>query len=227
MRYTKVFDKKFIESLPSFDKFSNPAVVSLCKRKEPSIKAFKAQIEKWFLNLPDQEKADVYSRLRSKDDKQHLSAFYELLFHQYCLEEGWEVKKHSSVEGQIPDFLITTQNGIKFFLEVATVMDKEEMKRNEERFNKLLRKINKIETDFLVSVHLKEWLKEEVNYAAIAKKIKNWLKTLIPKDKAHYNIEIHGFGFCGSIDASYYAELKPKKVVYTSGHPQDLVETSL
>jgi len=210
MRYKKVFDKNFIDSLPSFDKFSNSAVVALCKRKEPSIKAFRAQIEKWFLNLPDQEKNDMCSRLRSKDDKQHLSAFYELLFHQYCLEEGWEVSKHPSVGSQTPDFLITTQNGTEFFLEVATLMDKEETKRNEERFNNLLRKINKIETDFLVSVHLRKWLKEEVNYTAVVKKIENWLKTLVPKDKAHYEIEVDESGFCGSIDASYYVGLKPK-----------------
>jgi len=117
MQYQKVFDQNFINQLPSFDKFSNPSVVALCKRNEPSLDAFRSQIEKWFQNLPENQKADMYSRLRSLDDRQHLSAFYELLFHQYFLEENWKIQKHPSINGQTPDFIvdIPSQN-INFFL---------------------------------------------------------------------------------------------------------------
>ena len=211
MQYQKVFDQNFINQLPSFDKFSNPSVVALCKRNEPSLDAFRSQIEKWFQNLPENQKADMYSRLRSLDDRQHLSAFYELLFHQYFLEENWKIQKHPSINGQTPDFIvdIPSQN-INFFLEVATLMDEDKLKQNEERYNKLLRKINDIRTDFLVSVHLKEWLSEKINYDSITLDIKRWLSKLQKTEKAHYKVEISKSGFHGSIDASYYSDIKPQ-----------------
>jgi hypothetical protein len=211
MQHQKVFDQKFIEQLPSFDKFSNPSVVALCKRNEPSLDAFRSQIEKWFQNLPENQKNDIYNRLRSLDDSQHLSAFYELLFHQYFLEENWKIQKHPLINGQTIDFVIDVPaQNIGFFMEVATLMEEEKIRQNEERYNKLLRKINAIETELLVSVHLKEWLSEEVKYDTIVNDITKWLSGLEKTEKAHYKIEVNNSGFRGSIDASYYSDIRPK-----------------
>lgn len=205
MQYQKLFDEAFIKRLPPLDKFSNPMIVALCRRGE--LEAFRAQIERWFQNLPEDQKADMYSRLRSLDD--HLSAFYELVFHQYFLEEGWKVQKHPVVNGQKPDFFIEMpSNHASFFLEVTTILGKEKLQR--ERFNTLLRKINAINTEFLVIVGLGKWLAEDVEYDSIVQRVESWLLTLEKKEKAHYTMELCDWGFNGSITAWFHLDVRPK-----------------
>lgn len=211
MKYQEIFDRNIINKLQALDKFANPSVVFLCQSGEPSLDVFRMQIERWFQNLPSNQKADMYQRLRSLDDRQHLGAFYELLFHQYSLEENWKISKHAKINGVTPDFFIEVPEGaISFYMEVATLMDDERLRQNEGRFNKLLRKINAINTKFIVSVHLKKWLSVDVKYDKIVQAADKWLNTLSKSDKVHYKVEINEFGFNGSFDASYYENAKMK-----------------
>ncbi|MBI2560715.1 MAG: hypothetical protein HYW14_06250 [Planctomycetes bacterium] len=209
MQYKKVFDQDFINQLPTPAMLPIPSVVALCKSNEPSEEVLRAQIEKWFQNLPEDQKADMYGRLRSLDDEQHLSAFYELLFHQYCLEEGWSIQKHPSINKQNPDFLVEVTNQGSFFLEVITLMEKEGSRQNKKRVNGLLRKFDAInKTNFHLTVQFMKCPDENIKYKALARNVENWLRTLEQEENAH-KIEINEFGFNGSISAFYSEDKTP------------------
>lgn len=199
----ELFDSEFIKSLPGIDKFSNPYVVFLCKSKDPRVINLRSQIENWFQNLSVDSQKEMFPKLRSLDDVQHLPAFYELVFNQYALEEDWKVTKDPDIQGQHPDFLINYRGDSPFYLEVATIFKEKKLEKEEEKFNKLLRKIDQLDTLFFISVHLEKWLGEDVNYAKIVLFIKKWLGSLrfVP-DKIH-RIELNEFGFEGNFNASH------------------------
>lgn len=203
MDYNQIYDKKFIDKLPEFNKYDNPWVVSLCKRKELSLKNFRLQIERWFQNLPDKNKLEMYKALRSLDNAEFLSAFYELMIFQYCIEEGWEIIKHPLINGKTPDFKIKTADET-FYLEVLTIFEEKEKIKQERKYHKLLREIGMIKSDYLISIHIKEWLGSNCDFKKIVEEIKVWLLTLDKQEGINYKKKINDFGFNGSINARHY-----------------------
>ena len=126
-----IFSDDFIKQLPEIDNFYNTSVVMLCKyNTTPSIK-LRNQIELWFSLLPVEDKADILARIRSLNYKEHDSAFYELLFHQYFLEEGWKIEMHPLLSGLTPDFKVVTKKNLEFYVEVVGLFrGKDEEKRD-------------------------------------------------------------------------------------------------
>lgn len=64
-------------------------------------------IEEWFARLCTDARADVRSRLRSKEDRQYNGAFFELYLHECLLRMGYTVTCHRALEetSRRPDFL--------------------------------------------------------------------------------------------------------------------------
>lgn len=210
MKYKQIYDKKFIEKLPEFDKYDNPWVVSLCKRKESSLKRLRLQIERWFQNLPDKNKPEMYNALRSLGNAEFLAAFYELMIFQYCIEEGWEIKKHPLINGKTPDFEIKTAKE-KFYMEVLTIFEEKEKAKQKRKYHNLLREIGMIKSDYLISVYIKEWLDSNSDFKKIVGEIKIWLHGLDKQEGINYKKKINKFGFNGSISARYYKNINPDK----------------
>ncbi|MCL5410457.1 MAG: hypothetical protein M1324_01230 [Patescibacteria group bacterium] len=177
------------------DRYSNPWVVATCKNDEYT----RTHVEKWFENLPRRVKPDFFARLRSKKDGDFLSAFHELLFHQYCLEENWKVTKDKLINNTTPDLYIDDKKGNKFYIEVLVLQKSNEDKKKDELFNKLLRSLDKIETQYLLSVHLKGNVTDSTNIPKVVETISNWLSPLTVEEKA--DLEINDFGFSGEITA--------------------------
>ena len=208
MSIVKIFNKDFIDSLPDWDAFNNPSVVVLCGRDNAALNEFRSQIESWFQNIPESEQADMYSRLRSLNDEQHLSAFYELMLHQYCLEEGWQIEKHPLIKGKKPDFFISINGKYKFILEVSTLLDDRDLRNKQDRYYQLLRKINGIRTKFKLSVAPKDWPFNSVDNDEITREIENWLATIRTKDNTLCELQIDEIGFKGTIEAVYSSDTR-------------------
>ena len=75
----ELFSKNYVDSLPPFKKFISPRVVSLTKNNLAPVRRLCAHTEYWFQNLEAAEQPDMAARLRSTDDRQHISAFCELV----------------------------------------------------------------------------------------------------------------------------------------------------
>src|SRR5207249_3588693 len=66
--------------------WSSPAFVHLATAEGEGSDALRSQIESWCANLPVKEWKDLVARFTSDDDRSHLSAYFELMFHQFFLE---------------------------------------------------------------------------------------------------------------------------------------------
>lgn len=190
-----LFPKEYIDNLPSILPFSNPSVVYLLKSKNPVIIKLCSQLENWFTNIPVKHKNDLLSRLRSKKDRQHIPAFYELMWHQFFLEENYKPHIHSEIEGtkKCPDFLVKALDGKSFYFEVATIFENIQREKDESNFNHLTNTLSTIEHYFLVFVIQKDSLPLSYNKIKDGQRIKKFLiqnlDTLNPlidgREKAH------------------------------------------
>lgn len=212
-----LYDQDFIDSLGSFDKYANPWVLAICKNNSPSAIYQKANIEKWFDNLPEEVKADFRGRLRSKRDGDFLSAYYELVFHQYCLEVGWNVTKDKVFNNKTPDLFIETDDN-KFVIEVLVLQKSDIDKKNNERFNDLLRKIETIDTRYLLSVDLEEWLNEDSDIDKIVRLIATQI-TSLGKINNKEELELNESGFHGKITVYLNKDYKPRGKILSWSPP--------
>jgi len=73
----------------------------------PGICAIRDLLEHWFERLPDNAKADIGARFRSRDEVQHQSAWFELLWHELLRCSGYDVDVHPALPDVAtnPDFL--------------------------------------------------------------------------------------------------------------------------
>lgn len=220
-KYPKVFDEEFIKTLPAFDKFDNPAAVMVCRYPEEEMFHMRHFIEKWFQRLPEKEKADIYSRLRSLNDKNldHQSAFWELLLHQFSIEEGWAVTKNPIVEnGLTPDFYIQTKENFELYLEVYSLGRGDEEWEYNEKESQVLRTLDSIETDFSLSINFRKPFDEKVDYESIRKETESWLASL-PREKGEPLLKIENYGVHMTVTALYYGEASRKGRVGGWGGP--------
>jgi hypothetical protein len=124
----------------------------------PGVEAIRATLEHWFSRYPKAGRAELSSRFRS-DNLHHRSAFFELFLHELLLRFGCKIGLHPELPGTTrrPDFVVTSQNGERFYLEavLATDQSKEEMAA-EARKNQVYDSINKLNSpDFYVGMDVR------------------------------------------------------------------------
>lgn len=198
-----IFDKAFIEKLPNLNYYYNPHVVALCKM--PHLEKLRQQIEAWFENIPTTEQADIKARLRSMDDGQHLGAFYEVMLHQFCLEEGWQTEMHHVLEGGlVPDLKLTTLDKQELLLEVYTQLDPEDERKLAIVKNKLNDVITKLDTPFLLNLTYKENPPLDLDLKSLKQSVQDWLNSLDQKSTEKFVLQLGQFG----VNAKLTAQIK-------------------
>ncbi len=136
-------------------------------------------IEKWYKNLPEEHKPKFKNKLKSLEDEVFIPTLYELVTHQYCLEEGWTIEYEPKVvTGKNPDFLVTTKSGYKFILEVATTMDSKDIKTSNKKVQEVTEAISAISTPFKLDLHYLINPNDKVKLKVVAKMVKDWVDKL-------------------------------------------------
>jgi hypothetical protein len=74
--------------------YEQPDFIYLNKSARPGVEAIRAAFENWFLRYPNEDRAELRARLRSEDNYQHRSAFFELFLHEMLLRLGCNVQVH-------------------------------------------------------------------------------------------------------------------------------------
>lgn len=100
---------------------SEPKSSYLNRSARPAFRAIRTVLEDWFSRYPEAHRKDFYGRLRSSDDTQHRSAFFELFLHELLVRLRCRVEIHPSVAGtsKSPDFLVESNIGGLFYLEAV------------------------------------------------------------------------------------------------------------
>jgi len=86
-------------------------------------------LEQWFERFPSENQDVLRARIRSKDDRQHLGAFYELYLHELFSKSGFNVEIHPAVNNKTthPDFRVLKDGKPLLYLEatLAALSDKD------------------------------------------------------------------------------------------------------
>jgi hypothetical protein len=77
------------DSRPPYPKESAFAYLSRCARAEAD--AVRSAIDQWISGYPPEEAESLAARLRSKQDDQHLAAFFEVLLHRLLVKLGHRI----------------------------------------------------------------------------------------------------------------------------------------
>lgn len=195
-----VFEAEFVDKLPAAKQYANPWLVAMCKLDHN--KRNRALVEKWFVNLPEDAKPNFKLRLNSLNDKEFIPAFYELMMHQYCIEEQWKVEYEPMMsDGYRPDLLITTQSGYRFIVEATAVFDSDTVDKSDRAKDDLTHQISAIVTPFMLSLSYYEYPGLYSSKAVIAS-VKAWLDSLdSTNSKRRYKRAFKGNGYNFQIEA--------------------------
>ena len=196
-----LYIEDFIKQLPKIRQFENPGIVGICKFEKNE--KLRRLIEKWYKNLPDEQKSKFKTKLRSLQDAVFVPTLYELVAYQYCLEEGWAVEYEPKVvTGKNPDFLVTTKSGYKFILEAATTMDSKEIKTTSKKAQAVAEAISAISTPFKLDLHYLINPNDKVEPKIVAKMVNEWLDKLdTTNTSVRHKMNFGHYGLCLEVQA--------------------------
>ena len=95
---------------------------------------------------PEPTHADLVQRLRARDDRQHLSACWEIGLAAFLVEHGFELEPHPCIAATTrrPDWLVTNTNGVRFYIEATTAACSDAEFAAERRRGQLYDALNKV-----------------------------------------------------------------------------------
>lgn len=110
---------------PGPARFSEPSFEYLCRSARPSSAAIRELIESWFALYPEPHQRHMRQRLRHRDDRHFLSAFFELYLHALFRGLAFDVDVHPAIPGsnRVPDFRLTDAKGRVCYLEATSAFD--------------------------------------------------------------------------------------------------------
>lgn len=118
--------------------------LDLCARPEANdVRNF---LEEAFRNYPENESAELKNRIKGANIIHSESAIYELILHELLIRMGFNLKVHPELKNNSnrPDFLVTSAEGLAFYLEAINVHELEDDQDIlENQKNSLYNEINK------------------------------------------------------------------------------------
>lgn len=133
--------------------YCEPHYVFLNRTARDGADRLRTELETWFARYPQEHKVKLSGDFRSRDNRQHLAAFFELLLYEFLRRLGCRVEVHPELlhTTNRPEFLVTQPDGTQFYLEatIATYESDEEAgarKRINQVYDVLNRRIKT--TDF-------------------------------------------------------------------------------
>lgn len=141
--------------------FSEPFFEYLNRSARPQFCFVRQMLEVWFSRYPTADQHELRSKLRSRLNVHHMSAFFELFLHELLLCLDCAVEVHPSIEGttRSPDFFVEPRKGDNVYIEatVATFQSKKEAAaeaRLNQVYDVLSRHVDR--TNFSISVNVEE-----------------------------------------------------------------------
>lgn len=163
----------------SMSKYTRPYVAFIAL--DPRVSGERAKIEEWVRTLPNNIKPDFIGRLRDKNEEQHFSAYYELVIRHYFQTRGCNVTVNPELKEGKPDLLVEGDAlGTPIIVEVATVFDDPEWRKESQKLNLILATLEEIKHYFFVMVGVRSDIPEKVDHARLKRFVEKWLDGLDP-----------------------------------------------
>jgi len=124
-----------------------------CARLE--CKKIRNLLEQWFRNFPSEIQDELRARFRSKDDRQHLAAFFELYLHELLSKSGFSVEPHPTMSNKTthPDFRVLKDGKPLFYLEATLTTLSDEDTSAKARENQVYDTLNRMKSsNFFIRV---------------------------------------------------------------------------
>jgi len=152
-------------------------------------------LDRWFSDLPDEQQAEMRTRLIGKDERQSLAAFWELYLHACMRAAGYGIDFHPHTpEGKgHPDFLVDA-GSTSFYLEATIVGSSDAERGNARREAKVQAAIDSQirSPNFLLGLSA-EIPSSEPSIPRLKASIEGWLNELNP-DQVQAAFDQAGWG---------------------------------
>ncbi|MCK6441798.1 hypothetical protein [Elstera cyanobacteriorum] len=138
----------------------------------------------WLSRYPASERDRLISRIRSYDDVEHYSAYFELILHEVLIQRGCrvEVELQLGTNERCPDFLVYPPNARRFVLEAVTASGISDEMRSKRRYlSEILRAIDEIpESKYSLFLRWKGFPDNNPSLKSLISKLRQWLECLEP-----------------------------------------------
>lgn len=141
-------------------------------------------VEEWFTHVPETERPDLRSRLRSKDDRQGDAAFFELYLHESLRRAGYAVEFHPEVTDtpRRPDFL-ATKGDSRLYVEATIPSASDESVRQNKITSQVYDVLDKtVSPNFYLWIMVQQYQPAAPRVAPLRRELGAWLDTLDPDD---------------------------------------------
>ncbi|HEY9684465.1 MAG TPA: hypothetical protein V6C86_22985 [Oculatellaceae cyanobacterium] len=225
---TQVFSDDFVAGLPEMNRFENPVVVRLCKDTMESNVRMRGAIERWFAKVPENIQAGMLARLRSQEDSEHLSAFFELALMEHFETAGFVVDRAPILEdGTTPDMKLSLGGQI-VYVEVRTIAEEEKSRINRKRKNSALVQLDKISSKYILSIYFEKEPEEAIKPTQLRQSVADWLSQASIPEGERLSEAFKAGGYEVEVTANNRPEYGegPGRVMFNSG-PVGFLGTSL
>ncbi|GAA3945344.1 hypothetical protein [Actinoplanes auranticolor] len=141
-------------------------------------------IEEWFSRLCPDAQADVRGRMRSKDNRQFMGAFFELYLHECLLRMGYSVTCHPVLEGTTrrPDFL-AERDGRSVYVEARSASASNVSVGAEARVNVVYESIDRLDSpNFFLWIEVVRQGPGSLRAKPLRGRLERWLSGLDPEN---------------------------------------------
>ncbi len=177
-------------------------------------------LESWFQDYPAPYELNLSKEFRSKPDKQHLGAFFELYCYTLLRAQKFDVKPQQVVDemkGNPVDFLIKSADAPLFYLEATVAADSDKASISQKILWQLQDALSTInEPDFLLEINIEHESTHNLPIKAMRSDIQGWLRKL----NANEIIEQRTAGR-SNLPYCHYEHDGWKIVFYAIPHPLD------
>lgn len=146
----------------------------------PEAERVRNLLEDWCFYYPSQGRAELISRLRSRNDVSHQSAVFELTLHELVRRGGAPVTLHPELPGARgrPDFLVQPPTGPSYYLEATSAFETGD-EAGQKRLALAYDILDRIESpNFFIGVRSKGLPSVPLKAGAIRRKLQQWLEGL-------------------------------------------------
>jgi len=178
-----LFDENIDRSDTAPGSYSEPDFEYINRSGRFAAGAIRVLLEDWFSRYPKQSKDELRSRFRSRDNVQHLSAFFELYVHELLLVQGYEVEVHPELgaTSRRPDFLARSNRQEVYVEAVVATNSSSQEASAEARLNQAYDALNKVTSpDFFVGIEVYGVPSTPVPQNELRKSVERFLQGLDP-----------------------------------------------